>query len=212
MRRCLAVLIAVFLLPSSLWAQPGRNHLLRHYDELEACTTVNADVFTLSPRRGRNLVELDAFAMHRGTAPAEPFREVTFRLTVEHGADSDTLGLDDPRLTLVLDDSARLSYRGRPARSFPARHVRGGVLDRMHFRVPVADLRRIAHAAKVEGRVGMVGFTLGPRRLGVLRQLADFVARSPRAPTPRRGDFDWTDCDSFPWSPNHPSYQPEDGS
>ena len=188
---------------SSAQQQAG-NHLWRSYDELEACTTVHANVFTREPRGGQTLFTLDVFALHADTAPAGPFREVALTFGMEHDEERSPLGGQSPRLSLVADDSVRLRYQGRSSRPFPAQHLPGGMLERVYFRIPIEDFPRIARASAVSGQVGTTGFALDAGQVAVLRQLADYVARSPDAVVPQRDRELWgMDCDSHPWSPNH---------
>ncbi|HEX2201701.1 MAG TPA: hypothetical protein VHG91_00310 [Longimicrobium sp.] len=64
--------------------------------------------------------------------------------------------------------------------------------------MPAADLGRIARASVVRGSALFNDFTLAPPEREALRQLADFVARSPKAPVPRPSGQGVTDCDSYP--------------
>ncbi|HEU4456599.1 MAG TPA: hypothetical protein VFR81_26265 [Longimicrobium sp.] len=210
MRALVISTLSILLLTVPVCAQPGRSGLLRRYDKLEECTTVNASVFRHGPARATRLFTFDAQAMHRDTAPPpEPIREATFTFGIEYGTDEGDFDHDDHALSLVVDDSVVLRYPGRHARPFPARHVRGGTHERVYVRVPAADLRRIARATTVRGKIEQRAFTLDAARIATLRQLADFMARSPGAPIPVPGEFDSMDCDSYPWSPNHPPYEPE---
>ena len=182
--------------------------LLRSFDPLESCSTVGGRVLTHAPVDGRVRLTLDAFAMHRGEAPTEPMREATFSIAAEHDPDTDVLGLESPELELVMDNSVVLRYDGRAApRPFPASHVRGGVNERVYFRVPAADLRRIARAGAVRGRVGALEMTLREREMAILRRLAAIDARAPHVEAPRDGRFDHMDSDSYPWSPNLLPYE-----
>jgi len=205
MRPTVIAVSAVLLVSVQACARPGRGQLLREYDELESCTTVNASVFRYGPKE-RSLFTFDAQAMHRDTAPpADPIREATFAFGVAYGPDEGTT--DEPGLSLVVDDSVPLRYPGRFGRPFPSEHIPGGMHVRVYVRVPAADLRRIARAAKVSGTVERREFALDAAQIAVLRQLSDFMARSPGAPVPVPGEFSGRDCDSFPWSPNHLPYQ-----
>jgi hypothetical protein len=213
MRSLVIAVSAVLLIVVPTWAQPGRTRLLRDYVELESCTTVQASVFRHGPGGGRSLFMMDAFAMHRGAAPPrEPIREATFTFGTERGPDEEIFGGDDPGLSLVIDDSVVLRYPARVTRPFPARHLRGGTFERLYARIPAADLRRMARAATIRGKIGQREFALDGARIAILRQLSDFMARSPRAPVPVPGRFDARDCDSYPWSPNHPPYDAEDAA
>lgn len=195
MRPLLVATTAVFLASSSLHAQPSRNLLRSSYDELEDCTTVLADVVTRR-ERGGGTFEVEVFAMHGGRAPAGPIADAAFKVLLE--ADEDAF---DAELTLVADDSVRLVYSGRHGKPFPSRRVQGGAVESAFFRVPAADLRRLARAAKVEGHAGR-SFTLDAPGREALRQMAAFIAREAGAPVPRPGTVETMDCDSYEWSPN----------
>jgi hypothetical protein len=205
MRPLLFVTTAVFLASSTLYAQPSRNHLRASYDELEDCTTVLADVFARR-ERGGGMFEVGVFAMHGGTAPTGPIADAAFKVALE--ADE---GAFEAELTLVADDSVRLVYQGRHGKPFASRRVRGGTLERAYFRVPTADLRRLARATKVEGHAGRA-FTLDARGREALQQMAGFIARAPGAPVPRPGRVETMDCDSYAWSPNHLRADSSEGS
>jgi hypothetical protein len=208
--RLLVIIAALLLAAVPAGAQPGHNHLERKYDELESCTTVNALVFRYGPGGGRNLFTMDAFAMHRGSVPPrEPIREATFSFGAEYGMDEDGFGGSDPALSLVVDDSVALRYPARGWRPYDAQYLRGGLHQRLYAHVPAADLARIARAARVTGTIGERPFALDGTQIGILRQLSDFMARSPGAQVPVHGGFDHRDCDSFSWSPNYLPYDPE---
>jgi len=210
MRPLATAVSAVLLAAVPALAQPGRDPLRSQYDALESCTTVNVSVFRYGPGGGRNVFTLDAQAMHLGKVPPpRPIPEATFLFREERGPDQDTFGGDDPALSLLLDDSVALRYRMRPARPFPAQHLRGGTLERLYARIPAADLRRMAGAARIRGKIGDQEFTLDGARIATLRLLSDFMARSPSAPVPVPGGLDARDCDSYPWSPNFSPYKPE---
>jgi hypothetical protein len=202
--------ISILLLAVPALAQPGRSGLLRQYDKLEECTTVNASVFRYGPGGGVRLFTFDAQAMHRDTAPPpEPIRDATFSFGAEYGPNENDVDRGNPGLSLVVDDSITRWYPGRHSRPYPAQHIRGGTHERVYVHVPAADLRRIARATTVRGKVEERSFTLDAAQIGILRQLADFMARSPGAPVPVPGEFDHMDCDSHSWSPNYPPYRPE---
>lgn len=207
--RSLVIAAAVLLVSVPADAQPGRSRLLSQYDKRESCTTVQANVFRYGPR-GRNLFTMDAFAMHLDTAPPpEPIREATFMFGAESGPDEDGFGGDDAVLSLVVDDSVALRYPARGTRPYPAQYLRGGTFERLYARIPAADLRRMARAARIRGKIGQREFALDGAQIGILRQLSDFMARSPGAPVPIPGAFDARDCDSYSWSPNYSPYKPE---
>lgn len=197
----LIILFAALLAASPLAAQPGRNHLWSSYDELESCTTVLAKVLARPAGPGRELFWLEAQAMIRDSARAEPVREVVVTAGAEQKHDEARWSAS-PELVLVLDDSVRLRYTGRYGRHFPAQYLPNGDLNRVWFRVPAADLRRIARASTVRGSALFNDFTLAPPEREALRQLADFVARSPKAPVPRPSSQGVTDCDSYSPEPS----------
>lgn len=201
MRLFLAVSSLALLAASPLAAQPGRNHLWSSYDELESCTMVLAKVATRPVRGDQYLFQLDGRAMIRDSGRTAPIEDVVFVALTEHREDDDRLSTD-PELTLVLDDSVRLRYDGAYMKPFPAEYLSGGVMTRARYWVPAADLRRIARASRVRGRALLTEFTLASREREALRQLSDFVARSPRAPTPRPSRQGVTDCDSYPTPPD----------
>ncbi len=206
--RSLSIAVSALLLVSiSACSRPGGSRLLRSFDNLESCTTVNAGVFAYGPGGGRNVFTFDAQAMHLDTVPRAPVPEATFTFSSEHSAESDTFG-SPVQLALVMEDGTRLSYPGRHGKPFPAQHLRDGMLSSVYFRVPAGDLRRLARASNVRGRIGEAEFVLDSAKIAALRQLADFMARSPGAPVPVPGDFDQRDCDSYAWSPNYAPYDP----
>lgn len=200
MRIGLIAVSTLFLAAAPLAAQPGRNHLWSSHDELESCTTVLAKVLARPAGHGRERFWLDARAMIRDSARAEPVRDVVVTAGAEQ-KDDEARWSDSPELALVLDDSVRLRYPGRYGRPFPAQHLPDGTLNRVWFWMPSADLGRIARASAVRGSALFNDFTLAPREREALRQLADFVARSPRAPVPRPSSQSVTDCDSYPPPP-----------
>lgn len=190
-----AAAAALLLLSSPLSAQPGPNHLRRSYDALESCTTVVATVLTHAPNRARTFFSLRAAVTLRDSLRGTPVEEVTLALEAEQDGDAEALAFgSEPDLVLEGDDSLRLRYPARIGRSWPARYLPGGTLDQAYVKVPAADLARLARAERVRGSAGTRPFALRPGDLAALRQLADFVARSPRAPVPRWARHELPDC------------------
>lgn len=200
MRPRFIVLIALLSTSSTLAAQPARGALWHDYDALESCTSVLANVFT-RPTGERGTLSFHLKAMIHDSLASRPVEEALFMFGAEHAGES-PFG-QEPGLALVIDDSLRATYAGRHLRPFPSRRVRGGTLETVQFRVPAADLQRIARASTVRGTAGNAVFTLTARQIAVLRQLADHAALWRRPPL-RRGEGLGLDCDSFQGPENAP--------
>jgi hypothetical protein len=103
---------------------------------------------------------------------------------------------EDARLTLRLDGGAPRTYFSRWGHLMHSRSDnREG--QTAYFKIPRADLDRIARARRVTGRVASFAFTFGPEQMATLREFALYAARSPRAPVTRPGGPLQVDCDSY---------------
>lgn len=202
MRRSLAA-AAVLLAACSRPAEVAHNRLWRSDDSSEACTVVQANVFTRTPGSAGGVGALYVTAMLRDGVPA-PAREAIFLFHVEEPADSSYFPGGEADLALAVDDSLRLRYAGRFGKPYPSEQLPGGASESPQFRVPLADFQRISRAANVEGRVGTIPFALDAAQIRVLREMADYVARWPRVPELRTAPHQGYDCASDQGPANPP--------
>jgi hypothetical protein len=199
MRPHLAAVAAVLLVSSALSAQPAQRVSQRlALNDDEECTAVSAPLLS-RPASGRNgtTFTLDAFAMFADSAAARPLSDVVIGAFAgqRSGADGVLFG-ESPRLSLRLDGGPPRSYASRFGRFMHSRtENREG--QTAYFRIPRADLERIARARRVTGRVASFAFTLVPEQMAALGELALYAARSPQAPAPRPGGPLPVDCVSY---------------
>lgn len=166
----------------------------RSHDALEGCTSVIGRVF-LHPEPGGGSLALHLRVMIRDSTPAAAVEEGLMMLTVDEGPDGASF-TEDAELVLLLDGSTRLRYQGRGLRDSPSQTVRDGVVARRQYRVPAADLARIAAASRVEGSIGARRFTLSDRELENFRRHVGRMTRPGGAEGLPWGDGLGLDCDS----------------
>ena len=199
MRPYAAAVAAVLLVSSGLSAQPAQRPSQRlALDDDEECIAVSAPLIdrAAAGRNGTSFT-LDVFAMFADSAAARPLPAVVIGAFAgqRSGADGVLFG-DGPRLSLRLDGGPPRSYASRWGRFMHSRSEnREG--ETAYFRIPRADLERIARARRVTGRVASFAFTFDPEQMAALRELALYAARSPQAPVPRPGGPLRVDCASY---------------
>jgi hypothetical protein len=203
MRAVLGAAAVLLLAACDRPAEVAHDHLWRGDDSSEACTVVQASVFTHTPGNAGGIRSLYLTAMLRDSVPA-PAREVIFLFHVEQPADSVYFPGGEAELSLAVDDSLRLRYAGRFGKPYPSEQLPGGAQESPQFRVPLADFQRIARAAKVEGRAGTLPLALDAGQVEVLREMADYVARWPRVPELGTRPHQGYDCDSDQGPANPP--------
>lgn len=166
----------------------------RSRDDLEGCTAVLGRVFEGRPGRAGRAVDLHLRVDVRDSAPGAAD---TVRVMV-HAAHSGDEGTpeDAPPLRLTLDGGAVLAYAGDTGHSLLNRGPEGGVVDRVDYLVPLADLRRIAAARGVEGDAGIARFTLTPAEIAVVDRFATTLARTEVKALPE-GAWVGPDCESI---------------
>jgi hypothetical protein len=199
MRPHLAAAAAVLLVSSALSAQPGRQVSARlALNDDDGCVTVSAPLLNRAAAgRDRITFDLDVFAEFADSAAARPLPAVVIGAFAGQrlGGDSELFG-EGPRLTLRLDGGPPRSYASRFGRFMHSRRdSREG--QSAYFKLPRAELERIARARRVTGRVASFSFIFGPEQMAALREFALYAARSPRAPVPRPGGPARVDCVSY---------------
>jgi hypothetical protein len=198
-RSHLAAVAAALLVSSPLSAQPAQrvSHRLALNDE-EECVAVSAPLLSrTAPGRNRTTFSLGLLAEFADSAAARPLPAVVIAAFAGQrlGGDSELFG-ESTRLTLQLDGGPPRAYSSRWGRFMHSRSDdREG--QTAYFKIPRADLERIARARRITGRISTFSFTFNPEQMATLREFALYAARSPRAPVPRPGGPLQLDCVSY---------------
>ena len=195
--RLILAAVAAMLVSSTLSAQPTRRvseWLVFNNDE--ECVAVSAPLIDRAAAgRDRLSFSLGVFAEFADSMAARPLPAVVISAFAGQrlGGDSELFG-EGPGLTLRLDGGAPRTYFSRFGH-FMHDDDREG--QTAYFKIPRADLERIARARRVTGRVSSFSFTFGPQQMAALRELSLYAARSLRASVPQPGGPLQVDCDSY---------------
>lgn len=197
MRPYLAAIAALLLVSSTLSAQPARRVTRLALNDTQECTAVSAPLLRSVPtgRRGTTLA-LGVFAMFADSAAAWPLPAVVIDAWAEQPYGDDAELIAARELRLRVDGGPPRVYRYRFGHSSHSRRERRQG-ESAYYKIPRADLERMARARTVTGSVSTFSFTLGPEQMTTLREFALYAARSPRAPVPRPAGPLYVDCDSY---------------
>jgi len=197
MRLNLVAIAAVLLVSPALSAQPSQRvseWLVFNNDE--ECIAVSAPLIDRAAAgRDRLSFSLGVFAEFADSMGARPLPAVVISAFAGQrlGGDAELFG-EGARLTLRLDGGPPRSYVSRWGHFMYDRSKEG---QSAYFKIPRADLERIARARRVTGRVASFSFTFGPNQMAALREFALYAARSLRAPVPQPGGPLQVDCVSY---------------
>jgi hypothetical protein len=197
MRSHLAAAAALLLVSSTLSAQPARRVTRLALNDTEECTAVSAPLLRLGAtgRPGTTFL-LGVFAMFTDSSSARPLPAVVIDAWAEQPFGDDAELIAARELRLRVDGGPVRSYRYRFGRAMRSRREkRQG--ESAYYRIPRADLERMARARTVTGSVSTFSFTFGPEQMATLREFALYAARSPRAPVPRPAGPLYVDCVSY---------------
>jgi hypothetical protein len=193
----LAAVAAVLLASPALSAQPARRVTQLALNDAEECTAVSAPLLrrVATGRRGTTLA-LGVLAMFADSAAAGPLSAVVINAWAEQPFGDDAELIAARELRLRVDGGPPRIYHYRSGRSMHSRRENRQA-ESAYYKIPRADLERMARARTVTGSVSAFSFTLGPEQMATLREFALYAARSPRAPVPRPGGPLQVDCDSY---------------
>jgi len=142
------------------------------YDKMEDTTTVRSLVKIHAPfMSGMNLT-FEASYLVPGKEQKAPVDEIWLQFSESTNVEGGWQYLDDHGLIFLLDGEERLKFEGEHAGD-----VGGRLTETVSFLVNRgADVEKITAAKKVEVRFGKTEFTLSPKEIARLKDLAEVAA------------------------------------